>query len=139
MAMRRMQILPSLSLIAVAIHQLFLVETQALSPWSGGGFGMFSSVDAGSTRHMHAFQIRPGLHREIGPPESLSGEVRSLLTLPSWERMRVVADELAGLTTPDHGDVTSVVLQVWHTRYDPDTLTPTSRLLRELELPQDHD
>jgi hypothetical protein len=135
----RVRILPSALLIGVALHQIFLVETQGLSPWSGGGFGMFSSVDAGSTRHLHAFQIRPGIHREVRPPESLDDEVRRMLTLPSPQRMRDVAIALAEVSTRDHGAPASILIQVWHTRYDPDTLVPTGDILREFEMPLDHD
>jgi hypothetical protein len=123
----------------VALHQILLAETQALSSWSGGGFGMFSSVDAGSTRHLHAFQIRPGLYREVHPPAFLEGEVLRMLTLPNPERMREVAMALADARASDHGAPTSILLQVWHTRYDPETLAAKSHILRELELPLDHD
>jgi hypothetical protein len=37
-------------LMAVAVMQLFLAWNRDLSPWKGGGFGMFSSVDAPSMR-----------------------------------------------------------------------------------------
>jgi hypothetical protein len=37
-------------LVAVAVGQLFLVSFRELSPWKGGGFGMFASVDAPSMR-----------------------------------------------------------------------------------------
>jgi len=137
--MRWAPTLPSALLIVVALHQIFLAETQALSPWSGGGFGMFSSVDAGSTRHLHAFQIRPGLHREVRSPAFLEDEVRRMLTLPSPKRMREVATALADVSAPDHGAPASILLQVWHTRYDPDTLVATSRILREFELLLDYD
>lgn len=137
--MRLVQTLPSALLVVVALHQIFLAETQGLSPWSGGGFGMFSSVDAGSTRHLHAFQMRPGLHREIRPPAFLRDEVRRMLTLPSPERMREVALILAGVPTSDHAAPASILLQVWHTRYDPESLAAKGYILRELELPLDHD
>jgi len=137
--MRLAQALPSVLLVVVALHQIFLAETQGLSPWSGGGFGMFSSVDAGSTRHLHAFQIRPGLHREIRPPAFLRDEVRRMLTLPSTKRMREVAFILAGVPTPDHARPASILLQVWHTRYDAESLVSHGHILRELELPLNHD
>lgn len=37
-------------LIVVALRQIFLVSTVKLSPWKGGGFGMFSSIDRPSNR-----------------------------------------------------------------------------------------
>ena len=138
-ALRRIHALPSALLIAVGLQQLFLFETDALSPWSGGGFGMFSSIDAGAARHLHAYQIRPGLHREIQLPVSLHDEARRMLTLPSRPRMRAIAQAIAKVSTPDDGAPDSVLLQVWHTTYDRETLIPTGQILRELELPLEHD
>jgi len=48
---------PIILLIAVALHQIFLARSAALSPWSGGGFGMFSTLDHGSRRHLHTFVL----------------------------------------------------------------------------------
>ena len=39
-----------LLLICVALRQIVLVYTVGLTPWKGGGFGMFSSVDKARSR-----------------------------------------------------------------------------------------
>jgi hypothetical protein len=57
------------------------------------------------------------------------------LTLPTDARLNALARDLAEIPTPDHGAVTAVQIQVWHTRFDPQTLTPMSLLLREIILP----
>ena len=100
---------------------------------------MFASLDAGRTRHLHAFQIRPGLYREIRPPESLQNAAQRMLTLPSSKRMREVALALSRVESADHGKLDRVLIQVWQTRYDPQTLAPTSQILREFSLVMDHD
>jgi hypothetical protein len=127
--------LPIALLFIVAVFQIALVDGAALSPWSGGGFGMFSTLDHGSRRHLHAFIVRPGLRREILPPAALADEIKRALTLPSAARLGALAGALAEIPTPDHGATTAVQLQVWHTRFDSETLTPTSQLLREFVLP----
>jgi hypothetical protein len=132
---RRLRILPGALLILVASQQILLAHTSGLSAWSGGGFGMFSSTDAGATRHLHAFVLRPGIRREVRPPRSLAEQVRRTLTLPSDANLRALAAELADVPTPDHGPPTAVELQVWHTRFDPETLAPRSRILRAIEVP----
>jgi hypothetical protein len=124
--------LPVLLLVAVAAAQLVLARSEALNPWSGGGFGMFSTLDHASRRHLHAFLLRPGLRREIVPPRALEREVSRLLTLPSRRRLRALADALADTPVPDHGPPLGVQVQVWSTRFDPETLTPSSAILREL-------
>ncbi|MEE9607376.1 MAG: hypothetical protein V3U03_06510 [Myxococcota bacterium] len=132
---RWLRLLPGLLLAAVALHQVWLARTQGLSAWSGGGFGMFSTVDAGATRHLHAFAIRPGVLRELRPPPSLEKRVLRTLALPSGANLRALALELAELPSPDHGPPHAVHIQVWTTRYDPETLAPSSRILRALEVP----
>jgi len=126
--------LPIWLLIIVSAYQITLVRGVGLSPWSGGGFGMFSTLDHGSRRHLHAFIVRPGMRRQVLPPLALADEVKRALTLPSDARLGALAGALGKIPTPDHGAAT-VQVQVWHTRFDSETLTPTSHILRELVLP----
>lgn len=42
--------LPSLILIGVATLQIYLAHTANLTPWKGGGFGMFAAIDSPSMR-----------------------------------------------------------------------------------------
>jgi hypothetical protein len=127
--------LPALLLVGVAAHQIFLANTTGLSPWSGGGFGMFSTTDAGAARHVHAFVIRPGIQREVRTPEALKEWEQKVATLPSDANLRAFALALADLPTPDHGPATAVRVQVWHTEFEPIGLIPTGRILRSLEVP----
>lgn len=131
--------LPSLLLVAVAIHQIVLAGTEGLSPWAGGGFGMFSSADAGTTRHFHAFIKRPGLRREAHPPPELRDWLRRVLTLPSDDRLREIARALERTPTPDHGPPTSVEVQVWQTHHRVADLAPGGRILRSLVVRADED
>ena len=131
---RRLRLLPCAILIGVALHQIVLSQATGLSAWSGGGFGMFSTTDAGGARHLHAFLIRPGVVREVQPPRSLEGLVRRSLAHPTDARLRALARELARVPTPDHGPATGVRVQVWTPRFDPETLAPTGRILGAVEL-----
>ena len=47
-------------LVAVAVAQCVLVITRDLSPWKGGGFGMFSSTDAPSMRVVSGEAVTTG-------------------------------------------------------------------------------
>jgi len=71
--------LPGTVLILAALIQLYLVFQHDLSPCSGGGFGMFSTADAGGNRHLHAYEIRPGIIREIEIPHSLRDKFRNII------------------------------------------------------------
>jgi hypothetical protein len=132
---RRLWYLPSLLLLVVACNQLRLACTTALSPWWGGGFGMFATTDAWGTRHVHAFAIRPGVRRELAIPSSLRREVQRALTLPSDSQLRDLAHKLAEVPTPDEGALEAIELQVWATRFAPDTLEPSGFLLRSFSVP----
>lgn len=46
--------LPAAILVLVALLQLYLTHTTALSPWKGGGFGMFGAIDAPAMRVIQA-------------------------------------------------------------------------------------
>jgi hypothetical protein len=134
---RWVRFLPALLLVGVAVHQIFLVHTAGLSAWSGGGFGMFSTTDAGATRHLHAFVMRPGIQRETRIPDWMKDWERVVVTLPSEANLRAFALALADLPTPDHGPATAVRVQVWRTEFDPAGLAPIGRILRSLEVSLD--
>ncbi len=131
---RWVRLVPAFVLVIVATHQLYLSASAGLSPWSGGGFGMFSTTDAGANRHLHAFVLRPGIEREVEVPEALKDRERRALTLPSDANLRALALELAKLPAPDHGAATAVRIQVWRTRFDPNTLVPVGGIHRALKV-----
>ncbi len=132
-ARARLALLPCALLLAVAALQLWLAHTADLTPWLGGGFGMFSTTDVGSARHLHVFVIRPGLEREVALPRSWRVRERRARALPTEKRLRALALDLAQAPTPDYGPATAVRVQVWRQRFDPRTLAPSSRILRETE------
>jgi hypothetical protein len=127
--------IPSVLLLLVTANQLRLAFTVALSPWWGGGFGMFATTDGWATRHLHVFAIRLSIRRELPIPKTLRKEVEQALTLPSDANLQALAQELADVPTPDEGPLMAVELQVWATHYDPITLAPSSALLRALTVP----
>lgn len=46
--------LPAAILVMVALLQIYLAHTANLSPWKGGGFGMFGAIDAPDMRVIQA-------------------------------------------------------------------------------------
>jgi hypothetical protein len=129
--------LPSALLIGVACVQLWLSHTAGLSPWAGGGFGMFSSTDTRGNRHLHAFALRPGIRRELGIPRSLETDLQHVLVFPTASALHALAAELAQVPTPDAGPLQAIELQVWATHFAPDSLQPSSELLRAVTVQMD--
>jgi len=129
--------LPALLLVAVALHQLWLTRHADLNAWSGGGFGMFSTIDGWGARHLHARALSPSILQEVAIPPELRDELRRTLALPSDERLAAFARALAPHVPRDLEAPESLRLDVFTRRYDPDTLAPGGVLVRSLELPLD--
>lgn len=125
---------PIFLLIIIALNQIRLAKTSSLSPWWGGGFGMFSSTDSRGTRHIHAYAIRPGIRRELEIPPYLTELERKVLTLPSESNLKKLAVELADVPTPDEGPLEAIQIQIWATDFDSNTLEPSSILFRHIDV-----
>jgi hypothetical protein len=123
--------LPAALLVSVATNQLRLVDTASLSPWSGGGFGMFSSVDSPGHRHLHAFVLNQDIRREVALPRDMKEAVLRATTLPTPERLAALAIELARLESDDTIRWDEIELQVWTVNYNAGSLSPSGRLVRK--------
>jgi hypothetical protein len=78
-------------LCAVVLVQRIEVHLVDLSPWKGGGFGMFSTVEAPSARFLRVY-----LHTQDGDhlvtlPRALASRARELRTAPTLERAKDLA------------------------------------------------
>lgn len=123
--------LPALLLVAVATNQLRLAGSASLSPWSGGGFGMFSSVDSPGHRHLHAFVLNEDIRREVALPRDMKETVLRATTLPTPERLGALATELALLESGGTIRWEEIELQVWTVDYNAGSLSPSGRLVRK--------
>jgi hypothetical protein len=123
-----------LLLVAVALHQLWLVAAFDLSPWCSGGFGMFSTTDGWGTRHLHAVALSPAFRTSLDVPEPLEEEVKRALALPSTRRLRALAWALAAHAPRDLEAPETLRVDVFARRHDPETLVPHGELLRSVEI-----
>lgn len=123
--------LPVALLIVVALNQLRLVQSDHLSPWSGGGFGMFASVDSPGSRHLHIFLENDSVRQEVAFPASMDTQLRRALVLPGSARLQ----QLAAAALDQHRDSAirwdDVTVEVWRNDYDPVTLLPRAVPLRQ--------
>jgi hypothetical protein len=88
---------PSL-LLAVAGLQMLLAGTASLSPWKGGGFGMFSTVDAPSARFLRVYLITGGREIPVLLPDQLRPLAAEIKTMPRARRLRDLACKVASGT-----------------------------------------
>jgi hypothetical protein len=121
-------------LVAVALLQLWLVQTRELSPWLGGGFGMFATVDSRSERHLVLLADSPGLVREVALPDRLRPAAERARALPTAARLRELAAGVAEAERARIPGLESVRLQLWRRSFAAGTLAPTERLHREVEV-----
>jgi hypothetical protein len=85
-------------LCCVALLQFVLTKTSALSPWKGGGFGMFSTVDSPAARFLRITLLTDdGGIRALNPSELRTLELQ-LRTMPTRSRATELADKLAAGT-----------------------------------------
>lgn len=130
---RRVQWLPVLLLVCVAANQHRLVYTENISPWSGGGFGMFSTTDAATDRHLHIYELSSSLRRELSLPFGLEEEARRALALPSQPRLHRLQCRLRDMLAIEPGS--EIEIQIWSRYYDRESLRPYNHLLRHYRSP----
>ena len=93
-------------LLAVAGVQAVLVHAGGLSPWKGGGFGMFSTVDAPDLRSVVGTVAVDGRAVPTHPAASWPDEAEAAVTLPTVANLRRLAEAMraASWRTPDDPD-----------------------------------
>lgn len=94
---------PTILLCAIAARQFWLATTGTLSPWKGGGFGMFATNDSPGNRFVRMTGLTSEGERvrvsigtaTLGLRADLMGRLRSY---PSEHDLRSLAEALAGAT-----------------------------------------
>lgn len=124
--------LPVLLLLAVAATQVTLATTAGLSPWKGGGFGMFASTDGSAFRRVRLFLEHDGLAEEIEVPGSLQADAAKLVLFPSDTRLRGFADAVIARERRNQRPVTSVRVEVWTTTFEDGPLRAVESPLRSV-------
>jgi hypothetical protein len=121
--------LPAVLLFVVAAMQIVLAKTLDLSPWKGGGFGMFATLDGTSFRHVRVFVEAPGLleELEIAPSQQRLADQAKLF--PSDHKLLALAEAVAKRERRYSRPVSTVRLEVWRAEFN-EYLEATDRPLR---------
>jgi hypothetical protein len=125
--------LPAAVLVAVGAAQITLARCADLTPWKGGGFGMFSTTDDAAHRAVRIFVSAPGRSEEIGISASLEDAVQRAATLPTDRQLSRLARLVADRERRHGRPVRAVRIECWRTHYALETLAGTSRRLRGFE------
>jgi hypothetical protein len=122
---------PALCLVAVAAVQIGLARRARLSPWKGGGFGMFSTLDARPYRYVRVFVEAPDRSEELWVPSSLEEQAAAAEVLPTDGALAALARAVADRERSRGRPAETVRIELWRAEYEPATLHPTSRKLKD--------
>ena len=121
--------LPVIFLVTVAVLQIFLAKTADLSPWKGGGFGMFATIDGTAFRHMRIYVEAPGRSEELDIAPSQEIITARTALFPSESFLRKSAEAVADRERRYGRPVETVTIEVWRAEYT-QYLEGTDRKLR---------
>jgi len=75
------------------VHYAFVTQS-GLTPWKGGGFGMFSTVDSGATRRLVIMAEAGGVMHRVVIPQRLQRLARATRLFPSNSRVESLAHQI---------------------------------------------
>ena len=123
--------LPVGLLLAVATLQLTLARNAGLSPWKGGGFGMFSTTDDAGRRHVRVFVNAAERSEELAIPPSLQDLASRAAVLPTDAALSRLARGVVAREARYHRPVETVRIETWRVEYAPQTLAAFHRRTRD--------
>jgi hypothetical protein len=126
--------LPVSLLLVVACVQIVLTRTAGLSPWKGGGFGMFAATDGSAFRRARIFVEAPERSEELEIPISLELIAARVELFPSDRLMATLARGIAAREARHERPVATVRVEIWRTEFTSPPLAATERRLRSFEL-----
>jgi hypothetical protein len=124
-------VLPVSLLIVVACSQVTLATIAGLTPWKGGGFGMFSTTDNGERRYVRVFVSAVNRSEEISISPSLGDAASRAAALPRDAELSRLARRVIERERRHRRPVEMVRIETWRIEYARDTLAATTRLTRE--------
>ena len=125
--------LPVALLLSVAGVQVTLAKTAGLSPWKGGGFGMFSTTDDAGRRRVRVYVTAPERSEEITISPSLEDAAVRAGVLPGDRQFTRLARRVVERERRNGRPVEAVRIETWRIEYAPGTLSATARLGRTFE------
>ena len=124
--------LPVALLLAVAGVQVTLARTAGLSPWKGGGFGMFSTTDDVGRRWVRVFVSAAERSEEIAISPSLEDAARRAAVLPNDAALARLARRVIERERRNDRPVDEVRIEAWRTEFTPGTLAAFSHRIRDV-------
>ena len=121
---------PALLLAFVAVCQIVLAKTADLTPWKGGGFGMFATLDHNAYRRLDVVVEGTERSEALEIPPSLEAAAARAAAFPAEWMLRSLAEGVAERERRYLRSVTRVTITVSRTEFDRATLGASERPLR---------
>jgi hypothetical protein len=117
-------------LLVIAVVHFYRVCRYQQTPWKGGGFGMFSTVDGPATRFITTHLQVGDKELAVNPPLGLRRHITAAISAPTDARLDDLADlfmfaEWKGVNG-ETLKVTGTRLEVWRFNFDSDSGDVTS-------------
>src|SRR5262245_21941365 len=117
-------------LVLTAAIQMLLVQYGGLSPWKGGGFGMFATLDHTPFRGVDIVVEAPDRSESIEIAPSLEFAGARAVTFPSAAPLKRLARAVVARERRQSRPVDTVKLTVWRQEFNSVTLHSAERYLR---------
>lgn len=82
-------------LCVIASGQIYVARTTLLSPWKGGGFGMFSTVDSPAARFLRIYLVTQDEEIPILLSSDMNARAQKMRTIPTESGLRNIADDVS--------------------------------------------
>ena len=122
--------LPAAILLSVALTQVALTRVADLSPWKGGGFGMFSTTDGTAFRFVRLFAESPDRSEELTVAASLEEAALRAQLFPSNRFLARLGKAAAQREQRHRRSVSSIRVEIWRIEFADSPLRGTERQLR---------
>jgi hypothetical protein len=124
--------------VLVALAQIGLTRTSALTPWKGGGFGMFATLDHGAFRRVEIVIDATERSETLEIPPSLEELSARAANMPADWLLRRLGEGVVQRERRNQRPVSKVTITVWRVHFDPVTLHAEEQTLRKFEYLADH-
>jgi hypothetical protein len=126
----RWRLLPPVALLVVGLAQVGAASLVHLTPWKGGGFGMFSTLDHAAFRGIDIVIEAPDRSETLEIPPSLDLIAERALTCPADWLLGRLAAEVVARERRNGRAVSHVQVTVWTTAFDRVTLAAHKQTIR---------
>ena len=121
---------PALLLALVAVCQIVLSKAADLTPWKGGGFGMFATLDHNAHRRLEVVVDGTERSETLEIPPSPQADAARAAAFPAQWMLRSLAEGVAARERRYRRSVARVTITVWRSDFDRTTLQASERPLR---------